>query len=332
MVKIEDVASLAGVSVATVSRVLNNNYMVSKEKRDKVLEAVKALNYQPNALGRNLRRTETKMILVVCTAVIDEAMNGIQDVAKEMGYDVIISYSDKRDSKSSVKFLENGLVGGVIFLNMLLKNDDMYNICKQYPVVQCGEYIDIPNSYLVSINDQKAAYEVVSHLIQQGKKRIGFVACDGYDGSPNFSKERERGYRQALADHGIEYITELRLSGDNTFESGAIAAKHYFGLENRPDAVFCVLDNIAFGCLNALKNFGVSIPDDIAIAGFDNLEISEASEPPLTTVAQPFYEIGRETMKMLVSLIKGEITLGRQLFLNHQLIIRGSTSKNFKQR
>ncbi|RCX16063.1 LacI family transcriptional regulator [Anaerobacterium chartisolvens] len=325
MVKIEDVAALAGVSVATVSRVLNNNYMVSKEKREKVLEAVKALNYQPNALGRNLRRAESKMVLVVCTAVIDEAMRGIQDVAKDLGYDVILSYSDRTGGMNSIKFLENGLVGGVIFLNMLFKDEELINISKQYPVVQCGEYVDIPNSYLVAVNDGKATYDMTKHVIELGKKRIAFVACEGYGENPHFSRDRERGYKLALADFGLPHYPELRRSGDFSIESGIAAAKEYLKMDHKPDAVICAQDNIAFGCLNTFKNAGLSVPGDIAVTGFDNIEISEVSDPSITTIAQPFYEIGRETMKMLVSLMKGEISVGRHLFIDYQLIVRGST-------
>jgi LacI family transcriptional regulator, repressor for deo operon, udp, cdd, tsx, nupC, and nupG len=329
MATIEDVAEKAGVSVATVSRVLNNNYMVSNEKKNRVFEAVKALNYQPNALGRNLRRSETKMVLVICTVVIDEAMAGIQDIAKELGYDVILSYTgNKRDGMCSIKFLENSLVDGVILLNMLFKDEELLTISEKYPVVQCGEYVDIPNSFLVATNDQKAAYEMTSHLIQLGRKRIGFVAYEEFGITSHFSLEREKGYKQALADHGIPYDPELKKIGDFSYESGIDAAKQFLSMKEKPDAVFCTQDNMAVGCVNTFKNAGVSVPEDIAVSGFDNVELAEICNPSLTTVNQSFYEIGRETMRLLVSLIKGEITIGRQVLINHQLIIRDSTVKN----
>jgi LacI family transcriptional regulator, repressor for deo operon, udp, cdd, tsx, nupC, and nupG len=329
MSTIEEVAALANVSIATVSRVLNNNYMVSQGKKDRVLEAVKTLNYQPNAFGRNLRRSETMMVLVVCSSVINDAMTGIQDVAKELGYDVILSYADnKRNGTNSIKFLENGLVDGVIFLNMHFKDEELINISKQYPVVQCGEYVDIPDSFLVSTNDEKAAYQMTSHLIQLGKKRIGFIAYEGFGTTLHFSREREKGYKLALADNGITYDPELRMIGDNSYESGIEAAKQFLSMKDRPDAVFCTQDNMAVGCINTFKDAGVSVPEDIAVSGFDNVEIAEICIPPLTTISQSFYEIGRETMRLLVCLIKGKITIGRQVFINHQMIIRGSTVKD----
>jgi LacI family repressor for deo operon, udp, cdd, tsx, nupC, and nupG len=329
MATIDDVAKLAGVSVATVSRVLNNNYTVGQKNRDKVLEAVQILNYQPNAFGRNLRRSETKMVLVVCTSVIEQAMNGINDTAKELGYDVILSYTHSNGKgNNSIKFLENGLVDGVIFLNMIFKDEELINISKQYPVVQCGEYVDIPNAYLVSTNDERAAYEMVNHLINTGKRRIGYIAYDAFGMNPYFSREREKGYKQALADNNIPFDPELIKSADRSYKSGVIAATRYLELKNRPDAVFCSRDNLAIACINTFETAGLAVPGDIAIAGFDNNEIAEMCSPALTTVAQSFYEMGCETMRMLIAQIKGEITVGRRVYINHKLVVRASTSGN----
>ncbi|MBP2643537.1 MAG: transcriptional regulator, LacI family [Firmicutes bacterium] len=328
MVTIADVAAMAGVSVATVSRVLNNSYIVSPEKRARVTEAIEALNYKPNVYGRNLRRTESKLILVVCSTVIEEIMNGIQDTAKDLGYDIVLNYTGSRKkSLDSIKFLQNGLVDGVIYSNLFFADEELINISRQFPVVQCGELLDIPNSFLVSNRDEEAAYNIVHHLISQGKKRIGLVTLSDAEASCHFSKEREKGYIRALTDFNIPYDPELIRRGDMSFEYGLEAANYFLQMKNRPDAIFCVQDIPAVGCINAIKSAGVAIPDDIAVAGFDNVELAEMCDPPLTTVAQPFYEIGRETMRTLVSLIKGEITIGRHILLDSELIIRGSTVK-----
>lgn len=329
MVTIDDVAARAGVSIATVSRVLNNSSMVSQEKRDRVMEAVKALNYLPNAVGRNLRRAESKMVLVVSSVVIQEVLVGIQDYAKEQGYDIILSYIGKTDGNmDSVKFLQNGLVDGVIFSSVSFGSRELIDISKQYPVVQCLESVDVPNSYLVSIDDEKAAYDVVSHLISTEKKRIGIIALDEENKARQFSADRERGYRRALLDFGLQYDPSLKIIGDHSYESGADAARRFLNLENRPDAVFGMTDTMAVGCLNTIKSLGVSVPDDIAVAGFDNIDIAKMCEPKLTTIAQPFYELGRETMRMMVSLLKGEISSSRRVLLNHRLIVRGSSVKH----
>lgn len=328
MPTIEDVAEMAGVSVATVSRVLNNSYKVSREKHDRVMEAVKALNYQPNAMGRNLRLSETKIVLVVCSVVIRDVINGIQDVAKSLGYDVILSYNgNKAGGMDSIKFLKNRLVDGVIFSSVNFKSQELYNISAEYPVVQCCEYVNIPNSYLVSVDDEKAAYDMVVHLISQGRKRIGFITYEGPNNSLNFPHEREKGYRRALSDYGIPYDPKLKIVADYGYEGGCRAAGEFMKLSNKPDAVFSIQDMFAVGCLNTLKSNGIQIPDDIAVAGFDHWEIADMCEPKLSTVVQPFYDIGCETMRMMAAVLKGEVTTGRQIFINHQLLIRGSTVK-----
>jgi LacI family repressor for deo operon, udp, cdd, tsx, nupC, and nupG len=326
MTTISDVATRAGVSIATVSRVLNNSYIVSSEKKIRVTEAIEALNYKPNVYGRNLRRNETKLVLVVCSTLIEEIMNGIQDVAKELDYDIILNYTGSRNKNlDSIKFLQNGLVDGVIYSSLFFADEELIKISRQFPVVQCGELLDIPNSFLVSTRDDEASYNMVCHLINQGKKRIGLVTLEGAEALCRFAREREKGYKRALADFNLPDDPALIYRGDISFESGADAAKYFIHMKESPDAIFCVQDNPAVGCINALKTAGISVPKDIAVAGFDNAEISEACDPPLTTVAQPFYEIGRETMKTLVSLIKGEISIGRHILLDSEIIIRDST-------
>jgi DNA-binding LacI/PurR family transcriptional regulator len=302
--------------------------MVSQEKRNRVMEAVKTLNYLPNTVGRNLRRAESKMVLVVSSIVIQEVLAGIQEFAKELGYDVILSYvGNIKGNIESIKFLQNSLVDGVIFSNVSFGTQELDDISKQYPVVQCMEYVDIPDPYIVSVDDEKAAYDVVSHLIHIGRKKIGIISLDEEDNPRQFVVDRERGYKRALLDHGLRYDPDLKIIGDHSYESGSDAARQFFNMENRPDAVFSLSDTMAVGCLNTMKSLGASIPDDIAIVGFDNNDIAKMCEPKLTTIAQPFYELGRETMRMMVSLLKGEISTGRRVLLNHQLIVRGSSVK-----
>ncbi len=329
MATIEDVAVKAGVSVATVSRVLNDSNKVSRDKKDKVMKAVKDLNYQPNALGRNLRRSETRMVLVVCTFVINEVLAGIQDTADDLGYDVIlVSTGMKKRGLDAVKFIKNGMVDGVIFLNMIYEHKELIDLISQYPIVQSCEYLNIPNSYLVSVNDEKAAYEMTCHLIAQGRKRIAFLGYSTSKYSPNFVFDREKGYKRALAEHGLIYDSNLHLEGDLAFHgghSGVEAAKKILAMENRPDAIFCIQDNMAIGCINTLVKAGVSVPGEIAVAGFDDIEMAQICDPQLTTVSQPLYDIGTETMKMLIAQIRGEIKTPRHIFLEHKLVIRGST-------
>ncbi|MBN1468413.1 MAG: LacI family DNA-binding transcriptional regulator [Fusobacteriaceae bacterium] len=323
MANINEVAKLAGVSVATVSRVLNNNYMVSDEKKQKVLEAVKELDYQPNTYAKNLRQSENKMILVVCTIMMEQALDGIKDAAQQAGYDVIFDYLGFRDPKSNaLKFLQSGLVGGVIFLNVFHYDDELARVMKEYPNVMCGEFISKSNSTSVSIDDEKAAYEMTDYLIKQNKKRIAFI---GLSDDFKFAVDRERGYKRALFDNEYQLDNKLILKGEYSFETGVEAAKKLVELENKPDAIFCAQDMIAAGVIEHLKENNINVPNDIIVAGFDNHEISEMIRPKITTVAQPFYEMGKESAKALISLIKDEDTIGKRIYLNHELFIREST-------
>ncbi|MFS0778266.1 LacI family DNA-binding transcriptional regulator [Neobacillus sp. 3P2-tot-E-2] len=330
MVTVVDVAKKAGVSVATVSRVLNSNYMVTKEKRDKVLKAINELGYVPKTTVRSEKNGDKKVIVVVAAAIIHEVIAGIQDFGEQHGYEIMISYHASQTKTSQPwSFLPKEQLGGIIILNMLLDEQELQDMSDKVPVVQCSQYASIPNAYAVTVDDENATNHAVSHLIETGKRNIAFIGLgiDDREGliSPNFSKDRYIGYRRALEDNGISFNPDLAKFGDYTYESGAQSAGELLEQEIPFDGVFCVTDNLAVACINTFKEAGYRIPEDIAVCGFDNQEISEMTNPKLTTVDQPFYEIGYESMRMLESIIRGEISTGRRVLIEHKLIKRGST-------
>jgi LacI family transcriptional regulator, repressor for deo operon, udp, cdd, tsx, nupC, and nupG len=327
MATIDEVAAMAGVSVATVSRVMNNSYVVSEDKRVRVLQAAQALNYQPSTFSRSQRRAENKTILIICSVVIYDVVAGVQAMAKKLGYDVLIHYNAGRNAElDSIKVLNNKLVDGIILLNVLMDDDDIIEINKRYPVVHCGEYMDIPNAFQVSTDNEGGAHAIVNHLISQGRKRIAFVAPDIFNGLPHFVQVREKGYRLALQEHGLPFSPDLIIKADFSLESGYDAGRRILAMADRPDAVFCATDTLAVGCIHTFRDHGLSIPADIAVAGFDNDEASEICTPPLTTVAQPFFEIGCETVRLLTAMISEEMTIGRSVMIDYQLKIRESTA------
>jgi LacI family transcriptional regulator, repressor for deo operon, udp, cdd, tsx, nupC, and nupG len=330
MVTVIDVAKKAGVSVATVSRVLNSNYMVTKEKRDKVLKAIEELGYVPKTTVRNEKGSEKKLIVVVAAAIIHEIIAGIQDFGEQHDYEIVISYhASQTKSSQPWSFLPKEQLGGLIILNMLFDDQELQEISERVPVVQCSQYSSIPNAFAVTVDDENATYHAVSHLIETGKRNIAFIGLGIEAGeghlSPNFSKDRYIGYRRALEDNGIPFSADLVKYGDYTYESGALLAKELLEQQTPLDGIFCITDSLAVACLNTFKEAGYRIPEDIAVCGFDNQEISEMTNPKLTTVDQPFYEIGYESMRMLENLIKGEISTGRRVLIEHKLIQRGST-------
>lgn len=324
MATIEDVATLAGVSIATVSRVVNNSYIVSQEKRERVMAAVKSLGYQPNRSAS--KKNENKIIMLAGSTFIDDTLAGMKDKAKEYGYDIIFSYFCNSISELlDMNMVKSGLVDGVILMNMIADNEEISALSAQMPVVQCGEYQNAPHTFSVSINEAKAAGEVVSHLISLGRKRVALIVPHILGKPQYFIQERELGYRLALAEHNIDYHENLKVVTNYSTEGGIEAARKILTMKPLPDAIFCANDTIAIGCISTLRDAGIKIPDQIAVAGFDNMDAAEFSSPPLTTIAQPFYEIGSESVRLLMTLMKENISVGRHVMIDHQLELRAST-------
>lgn len=330
MVNIQDVAKMAGVSVATVSRVLNNSSSVAEKTREKVLDAIKKLNYQPNLLGRNLRRMEARMILVLLPNISNpfysRLVKGIEDVGHKNGYNILLCNTDSDLSRERVylEMLKNRLSDGVIFMAPELDKDELSEIGKCYPAVQCCEYKEGAQVSHVSIDNYAAAYRAVKHLIGLGHRRIGMISCNNRFVS---TIQREAGYRKAIEDSGIEFDPELIKCGDYSFKSGLRAAHQFASMQNRPTALFSISDMMAIGAIRAMKDHNLNVPDDMAIVGFDNISFSYMCDPMLTTIAQPKYDIGCVTMELLLEQIHGNLKEPRDIFLEHELVIRESTVK-----
>lgn len=332
MATIQDVARLSGMSAATVSRVLNNNYKVSAKARKAVLDAIKQLDYRPNIVGRNLSRSKNRTILVVSGVIDDSMLRGATSTAKELGYDLILSYAplNSASDRDALKYFENGLAGGILFINFFPGDKRKIELCRSYPVVQCGDYLDIPESYSVSIDDELACYEMTEMLIKDGHERFAFV---GHRSRPNhtmrYSMNREHGFKRALGDAGIPASRQfVRLFDWNTnsYDGAAKFAEQWLELpkHKRPDAVVCVNDMTALVFVNTLLRAGIQIPREVAVTGFDNRR-SNTAFPQITTVAQPFFEMGAESIRMLIGIMNGEKPENKRIFLEHSIIVRGSS-------
>lgn len=333
MATIQEVAELAGVSTATVSRVLNDNYKVSDKRKKAVLDAVHVLNYKPNIIGRNLSRSENKTILVVSSAIDNQMLRGVYTAAKEENYDIVLSYTGMSDGMDALKYFENGLAGGMIFMNNFLDDDMLMNFIRNYPIVQCAEYLDKPESYLVSIRDDLASYELTERLIKQGRKRFALLTIRNlFDHTINFALARNRGFLKALSDYGIPYYPNLTRYLDHRYEDSVLCARQFAHLDpaERPDAVICVVDQMGTACVNTFQNLGVKVPEDIAVTGFDDSPFSTMCTPKLTTVNQPFFEMGAESTRLLIKIMNGDPPEQRRIYLPHSLIIRGSTDANLE--
>ncbi|MFU0781755.1 MAG: DNA-binding transcriptional regulator, LacI/PurR family [Thermoanaerobacterium thermosaccharolyticum] len=330
MITIKDVAKEAGVSVATISRVLNNSPGVSDETREKVLSVIKRLNYNPNLLGRNLRRMETNMVLVLLPTISNpfyaRIVKGIEDVAQKNGYGVMLcnTDSDIERERMYLELLKNRLSDGVIFMAPEIGEEELNEIGEKYAVVQCCEYKEGANVSHVSIDNYKASYKAVKHLIGLGHKNIGFISCKN-----NFlsTKHRESGYKKALEDSGIEFNPDYIRYGDYSFKSGFRAAQSLLNDFKEITAIFAISDIMAIGAIKACYENGLKVPDDVAIVGFDNISFAPMYNPSLTTVSQPKYDIGCTAMELLIKQIRNKGGNKENIVLEHELIIRQSTVK-----
>lgn len=333
MTTIRDVARLAETSIATVSRVLNNQEGYSEETRKKVLEACEKLGYESNAIARSLKKMKTRTIGIVfpniSSMLTHEFLNGIEEVAHERDYSVIVSYSysDSERMLKSLKTFQEKRVDGIIFASEDLK-EKYYDYIKRMriPLVLLSTSSDSYDVPYVKVDDYKAAYAAVKHLIDHGHSEIGLLAGSKDDivtGIPRFE-----GFKQALIDHKLEYEPRKVAYGkDYSFEDGREQFPQL--LEQYPEmtAVFAMSDSIAVGAISKAHELKVAIPDQVSIIGFDNIIISEMVTPSLTTVAQPLVRMGAEAANLLFKLINKSEIDNKHMKLPFEIIQRNSVTK-----
>lgn len=332
MSTILDVAKVAGVSVATVSRVLNNSTKVSVNTNQCVLEAIRKLNYQPNLLGRNLRRMESRLILVLTPNISNpyysQIISGMEDKAHKNNYNIMLcnTNSSSKREKVFLELLYNKLSDGVIFMASELSMHEITEISKRFPVIQCCEYLEGAGVSHVSIDNYSAAYRAVKYLLSLNHKRIGMISSVNKFISTSL---REKGYRQALEDEGIKFKPELISYGDYQygFKSGLKATKQLLGLRDRPTAIFAISDILAIGAIRAAKEKKLEVPKDIAVVGFDNISYASMFNPMLTTISQPLYDLGSTAIDLLLKQMQGLISEPQEIFMGHEMLIRESTFK-----
>jgi LacI family transcriptional regulator, repressor for deo operon, udp, cdd, tsx, nupC, and nupG len=327
MASIKDVAKLANVSTATVSRVLRNAGNVTEETKRRVLEAIEALNYQPNVLGRYLRRMETETVLVIVPDITNpffsKVLRGIEAVALERGYQVLLgdTQNDVQLEEQYLNVLPQKQVDGMIFLTARTRKELMEEMSRQFPIVLACEYLEGTDIPTVSIDNISSARKATEHLIGLGHRRIAHLTGPM---DVILSRDRLRGYYQALAQHDIDVDAALVQEGDFSFESGYNVTLKLLALEKPPTAIFAANDAMAIGAIKAVRHRGGRVPDDVAVVGFDDIQMASIFEPGVTTIAQPMFDIGKQAMKLLLQLIDGEEVERRQFVLPDRLVIRES--------
>lgn len=305
---IKDVAKLAGVSFKTVSRVINQEKSVKPSTVEKVQQAIAELGYEPNSAARNLASTSTYAIGYVYdnpnAYYVISAQNGILEECKARGYELIIHPCNANSPSlidELVKMRKRSQLAGLVLSPPISEMASVMDVFDEleipYVRIVSGSNTKRSHRPCVFVHDRDAARNIVNHLIQQGHKHIGFISGDIGHRS---TVERKLGYREALLNHGIALDDDLEIDGTYSFESGVHGFKQLNKLDHRVTAVFACNDEIASGALFAARLDGIDVPNDLAIAGFENSPFSLQTWPKLTTAAQPTSEIAREAAVTLI--------------------------------
>jgi LacI family transcriptional regulator len=337
---IKEVALKAGVSIATVSRVLNDKGPVAEETRRRILEAIERLRYVPHGAARSLITNQTDTIGVLLPDLygefFSEVIRGIDQAARRNGLHVLISgfHSDRAEIEAVLRALR-GRVDGLIVLSPDVDAQTLRrNLPETLPVVLLNTRIDSQtpqaahgaaaglNFDAINTDNHGGALAMVRHLAGLGHRRIAMIRGPEENSD---ARERLRGYRDALRAGGLEAAEPLELGGDFSEESGYRAGRRLLTLKPRPTAVFAANDSMAIGCLFALRAAGVRVPEDVALAGFDDIPIARYLTPPLSSVHVPIAELGMRAMERLLHAVehKNEHERRRETVAT-TLVVRGS--------
>jgi LacI family transcriptional regulator len=334
-VTIYDLARKLNISIATVSRALKDDPVVSKKTKKKIFDLAEEMGYRYNHFARNLREQRTHTVGVIVPRLNSYFMStviaGIESVANNEGYNLIISQSSESAEKeiNSAKTMFNNRVDGLL-VSLAYDTEDIKHFDqffkKNIPLIFFDRVIDHPDCTNVLIDNRKGAYEATSHLIEQGCRRIVHITATP---KRNVYIDRLAGYKQALADNHIPFNEDLILVNNLSQEAGIQAAEAILQMNPLPDAVFVANDNCAVGCMQALKKAGIRIPHDIAFIGFNNDPVSTVIEPNLTTINYPGYKMGEMAAGSLINHLNGvtSIDATNTILLRSELIIRESSMK-----
>lgn len=326
---IKAVADRAGVSVATVSRVMNHPELVTAETREHILAVMKKMNYTPNWFARNIQSSRTGMIGLLVHDFLDpsnmEIAKGVESIAHQKGYHVMLCNTEFNPVKEKeyVETLIERKIDGLILTATTLKNSDLDRMKKQGAnYVLVGKNKTINRQNIVYTDYKTATEEAIRYLITMGRSRIGLVI--GEYPKPE-TEEKLEGYKRALKEGGIPFDEALVYQADNSIEGGFLAASRILDDKVPMDAIFASTDQMALGVMDKLKSAGVHIPEDIALIGFDDLRIGALVEPKLTTISKPMYRMGLMAARLLFDIIEGEGTEETQeIALQSKLKIRKS--------
>lgn len=312
-ISIDDIAREAGVSTATVSRVINKSPRVRPQTVAKVEAVMRKNNYLPNSIARSLASKNNKTIGIIVASITNpaysEMIRSIQDEAEKYGYVTIVCNSDENMEKEReyIDMLLEKQVAGVIFPGGRgiggKYNDHVFELSKKVPVVLANECLEGPNIYSIICNKEKGSYDMVRHLLTLGHKEIAMIT-----GYPNYnpSIEKYQGYRRALEEYGIAIREDLVVYSNYQMIGGYKAALKLMKLKIPPTAILTANDLMAIGCIRALQRHGIRVPEDIAVAGYDDIRMNRYLHPSITSVSQDINGIAHLAAKTLIAVLNKE--------------------------
>ncbi|TDB65980.1 LacI family DNA-binding transcriptional regulator [Arundinibacter roseus] len=333
-ITIKEIARQLNISKSTVSRALRDSSEISEHTRERVIELARRLNYSPNPIALSLLKNRTQTIGIIVPDIdnpfFSMAIGGVEDVAYSRGYHVMIYQSHDSYERECIdaRHIAARRADGLI-VSVASKSPDHSHFEElqesDIPVVFFDRISEQVQTHKVLVNDYEGAFEGTEHLIMQGCRRIAHIS--GPMGL-NISRNRFNGYKDALAKHNLPLRDEWVVSADYSQSDGAERAYQLMALRERPDAIFAASDRIAIGVHWVLRQLGYRMPQDVALLGFSDLSISALLDPPLSSVAQPSFEMGRQAAELLLELIENKNTLDFETrVLKTNLVVRGSTLK-----
>lgn len=327
MTSIKDVAKAAGVSTATVSRVIANNAPIKAETRERVLEAISQLNYRPNLIARSLRVQKSAKIGLVVSDIRNPFFTAIgravEDAAYEQGYSVLMCNTDENPEKEELylNLLHDENVAGVIFSPTQQFSVSSKTYEAKMPFVIIDRAVENKDTDMVLLDNVSAAYELTSHLIQNGYKKLAGLFGD----ASATGQERSRGFHRALKDAQLTPVAAHFISP--RIKQGFDTTIALLESNNRPDAIFTSNSLLTAGSFQALRAKKVLIPDEVAIVGFDETTWGELVDPPITVISQPTEEIGRTATELLFQRIQEPTRLPKTVILNGNLLVKESSRR-----
>lgn len=334
---IKDIANYTGFSVTTISLVLNNKAKkIPQSTKDTIMDAVEKLNYHPNQLAVGLvkKRTQTIGLIIsdVSNVFFSTLAKGVEDSCRRQGWNLILCNTNDEHERdlAYIQVLADKGVDGILFC-MARDSDrekakESINLLEKLkiPFVMIDRYLEEADCSSVIVNHMQGGYAATRHLLQKGHRRIGCVT--GPLGLED-SKERLAGYRRALEEYHVPYVPELIYEGNYDRESGTKAMEYFMEQKIPVSAVFAFNDMSAYGVYNGLKKWGMSVPGEISVIGYDDIFFSEILDVPLTTVKQPVYDMGVEGVKLLIEEVDSGVHMKKCITFQPTLTVRESVAE-----